>query len=106
VLGASVELRQAPFILWYDDLSTMDPYFILPLVMGVSMFISQSMTPMTTADPMQAKVMKFMPVVFTGIFLFFPSGLVLYWLIGNIFNITQQQYINRQVDKSYAPKST
>ena len=105
VLNESVELRQAPFILWYTDLSIMDPYFILPLIMGASMFISQTMTPMTTADPMQAKIMKFMPVVFTVFFLWFPSGLVLYWLVSNVFNISQQWYINKKVNSEYENKS-
>ena len=105
VLMKSVELRQSPFIFWYNDLSQMDPFFILPLIMGVSMFISQQMTPMATADPMQAKVMKFMPVIFTVFFLWFPSGLVLYWLVSNIFNILQQSYIIRSVNKSYESKT-
>tara|TARA_R110000772_G_scaffold26389_11_gene68091 strand:+ start:7717 stop:9405 length:1689 start_codon:yes stop_codon:yes gene_type:complete len=105
VLMKSIELRQSPFIFWYNDLSQMDPYFILPLIMGVSMFISQQMTPMATADPMQAKVMKLMPVIFTVFFLWFPSGLVLYWLVSNIFNILQQSYIIRSVNKSYESKT-
>jgi YidC/Oxa1 family membrane protein insertase len=105
VLMASVELRQAPFILWYEDLSAMDPFFILPLTMGASMFASQLMTPMTTADPVQAKVMKFMPLIFTVFFLWFPAGLVLYWLVSNLFNIVQQWYIIRSVEKSYENKA-
>lgn len=105
VLMESVELRQAPFILWYDDLSAMDPFFILPLIMGASMFASQLMTPMATADPVQAKVMKFMPVIFTVFFLWFPAGLVLYWLVSNLFNIVQQWYIIRSVERSYENKA-
>ncbi len=105
VLMESVELRQAPFMLWYNDLSVMDPYFILPLIMGASMFVSQLLSPMTTADPMQAKIMKFMPVVFTVFFLWFPSGLVLYWLVSNVFNIIQQAYIIRSVNKAYESKA-
>lgn len=101
VLMKSVELRQAPFLLWYNDLSVMDPYFILPLIMGASMYVSQLLSPMATADPVQAKVMKFMPVVFTVFFLWFPAGLVLYWLVSNVFNIAQQSYIIRSVNKSY-----
>ncbi len=105
VLMKSVELRQAPFLLWYKDLSVMDPYFILPLIMGASMFISQTLSPMATTDPVQAKVMKLMPVIFTVFFLWFPAGLVLYWLVSNIFNIVQQSYIIRSVNKSYENKT-
>ena len=105
VLMESVELRQASFVFWYDDLSAMDPFFILPLIMGASMYISQLMTPITTADPMQAKIMKFMPVIFTVFFLWFPAGLVLYWLVSNVFNIIQQWYIIRSVNKSYENKT-
>ncbi len=105
VLMKSVELRQAPFMFWYTDLSVMDPYFILPLVMGASMYISQLLTPLTTTDPVQAKVMKLMPVIFTVFFLWFPAGLVLYWLVSNIFNILQQSYIIRSVNKSYENKT-
>ncbi|MDG2090232.1 MAG: membrane protein insertase YidC [Gammaproteobacteria bacterium] len=105
VLMKSVELRQAPFLLWYNDLSVMDPYFILPLIMGASMFVSQMLSPMATADPVQAKVMKLMPVVFTVFFLWFPAGLVLYWLVSNVFNIAQQSYIIRSVNRSYENKA-
>ncbi len=105
VLMKSVELRQAPFLLWYNDLSVMDPYFILPLIMGASMFVSQMLSPMATTDPMQAKVMKMMPIIFTVFFLWFPAGLVLYWLVSNIFNIAQQSYIIRSVNKSYENKA-
>ncbi len=105
VLMKSVELRQAPFLLWYNDLSVMDPYFILPLIMGASMFVSQLLSPMATADPVQAKVMKFMPVIFTVFFLWFPAGLVLYWLVSNIFNIAQQSYIIQRVNKAYENKA-
>jgi YidC/Oxa1 family membrane protein insertase len=106
VLNESVELRHAPFILWYKDLSVMDPFFVLPLIMGASMYVSQILTPMTTMDPMQAKVMKFMPAIFTVFFLWFPAGLVLYWLVGNVFNIAQQWYINKSVDAAYNAKSS
>ena len=105
VLMKSVELRQAPFLLWYNDLSVMDPYFILPLIIGASMFVSQMLSPMATTDPMQAKVMKMMPIIFTVFFLWFPAGLVLYWLVSNIFNIAQQSYIIRSVNKSYENKA-
>lgn len=93
----SVELRQAPFFGWIQDLSVMDPYFILPLLMGVSMYIQTSLNP-TPPDPTQAKVMKFMPVMFTVFFLFFPAGLVLYWLTNNILSIIQQWYITRRIE--------
>jgi YidC/Oxa1 family membrane protein insertase len=106
VLNESVELRHAPWMLWYQDLSAMDPYFILPLIMGASMYLSQLMTPMTTMDPMQAKILRLMPLFFTIFFFWFPSGLVLYWLVSNIFNIAQQWYINKQVDKTFKPKHT
>jgi len=92
----SVELRQAPFILWIEDLSLMDPYFILPLLMGVTMWFQQKLNP-EPPDPMQAKVMKFMPIAMTFLFLFFPAGLVLYWVTNNILSIAQQSYITRQV---------
>lgn len=104
VLNESVELRHAPWIGWYNDLSAMDPYFILPLIMGASMYVSQLMTPMTTMDPMQAKMLKWMPAFFTIFFLWFPSGLVLYWLVSNVFNICHQSYINKRVEKTFNPK--
>ncbi len=95
VLLDSIALRQAPFMLWLTDLSAKDPYYITPLLMGASMFVQQKMTP-TTADPMQAKIFMFMPVIFTFLFLNFPSGLVLYWLVNNLLTIAQQYYINRR----------
>lgn len=98
----SVELRQAPFILWIEDLSIMDPYFVLPLIMGVSMYFQQKLNP-TPPDPMQAKVMKFMPIAMTFLFLFFPAGLVLYWVTNNILSIAQQAYITRNVSASSMP---
>jgi YidC/Oxa1 family membrane protein insertase len=93
-LGA-IELRHAPFILWIRDLSDKDPTYITPLLMGVTMFIQQKMTTVT-ADPTQMKMMSFMPIFFTFIFLNFPSGLVLYWLVTNVLSIGQQFYINRK----------
>lgn len=96
VLLDSIALRQAPFMLWLTDLSAKDPYYITPLLMGASMFVQQKMTP-TTADPLQAKIFMFMPVVFTFLFLNFPSGLVIYWLVNNLLTIAQQYYINRRV---------
>jgi YidC/Oxa1 family membrane protein insertase len=97
-LMESVELRQAPFFLWIYDLSAMDPYFILPILMGISMFLTQRMQP-EPPDPIQAKVFKFMPIMFTFFFLWFPSGLVLYWLVNNILSILQQVYVTRQLEK-------
>lgn len=97
VLLESVELRQAPFMLWIHDLSVMDPYFVLPLLMGATMFIQQLLNP-TPPDPMQAKIMKMLPIVFTIFFLWFPAGLVLYWLINNVLSIAQQYVINKQIE--------
>lgn len=96
VLLESVEIRQAPFMLWIVDLSVKDPFFILPILMGVTMFIQTSLNP-TPPDPTQAKVMKMMPIMFTFFFMFFPAGLVLYWLVNNILSIAQQWYINKQI---------
>lgn len=98
-LMESVELRQAPFFLWIEDLSAMDPYFILPILMGVSMYLTQRMQP-EPPDPIQARVFKFMPIIFTFFFLWFPSGLVLYWLVNNILSIMQQWYVTRQIEKA------
>ena len=98
VLVESVELRHAPWILWIRDLSAMDPWFILPLLMGASMFVQQQLNPQP-ADPMQAKVMKFLPIIFTAFMLFFPAGLVLYWTVNNLFSMTQQYLINRKVEE-------
>jgi YidC/Oxa1 family membrane protein insertase len=92
----SIELRHAPFMLWITDLSAKDPYYITPVIMGATMFIQQKMTP-TSMDPMQAKMMLALPVVFTFMFLNFPSGLVLYWLVNNVLTIAQQAYINRSL---------
>jgi len=97
VLIESVELRQAPFILWIHDLSTRDPYFVLPILMGISMFLQQRLNP-APPDPMQAKIMMFLPVIFTIFFISFPSGLVLYWLVNNCLSVLQQWYITRQVE--------
>ena len=94
----SVQLRHAPWLGWIHDLSQMDPYFILPLIMGASMFIQQMLNP-TPPDPVQAKVMKFMPLIFTFFFLFFPAGLVLYWVTNNVLSIIQQYIITKQIEK-------
>lgn len=96
VLLESVEMRQAPFALWISDLSSRDPYFILPIIMGVAMLFQQKLNP-APADPVQAKVMQVMPIVFTGFFAFFPSGLVLYWVTNTLLSIAQQWYINKIV---------
>lgn len=98
VLLESVELRQAPLGGWIHDLSVMDPYFVLPLLMGASMFYQQKLNP-PPPDPMQAKVMEFMPIIFTVFFLFFPAGLVLYWLVNNLLSISQQWVITRQIER-------
>lgn len=98
VLVESVELRQASWMFWIRDLSTQDPYYVLPLIMGVTMFIQQKLSP-TPPDPIQAKVMMAMPIMFTGMFLFFPSGLVLYWVVNNTLSITQQWYITNKLCK-------
>jgi YidC/Oxa1 family membrane protein insertase len=92
----SIELRHAPFMLWITDLSGKDPYYVTPIIMGVTMFIQQKMTP-TNMDPVQAKMMLALPIVFTFMFLNFPSGLVLYWLVNNILTIAQQAYINKSL---------
>ena len=97
VLLESVEMRHAPFILWIDDLSSKDPFYVLPLLMGVSMYIQQKLNP-TPPDPVQAKVMQFLPIIFTAFFAFFPSGLVLYWVVNNILSIAQQWKIVRTIE--------
>jgi YidC/Oxa1 family membrane protein insertase len=96
VLGSSVELRGAPWIWWIQDLAVQDPYFILPVVMMGTMFIQMRLNP-TPPDPLQAKVMMFMPLVFGAMMFFFPSGLVLYWCVNNILSIAQQWYVMRQI---------
>ncbi|MGI9345495.1 MAG: membrane protein insertase YidC [Gammaproteobacteria bacterium] len=99
VLLESVELRHAPWIFWIQDLAAPDAYFILPLLMGGSMFLSQLMSPMpATMEPMQRRILQMMPVIFTVFFLWFPSGLVLYWLVNNLLSIAQQWYINRTIN--------
>ncbi|MFO1377251.1 MAG: membrane protein insertase YidC [Steroidobacteraceae bacterium] len=97
VLLESVEMRQAPFMLWIQDLSSRDPYFVLPLLMGAAMFGQYKLNP-TPPDPVQAKVFAFMPLIMTGMFAFFPAGLVLYWLTNTLLSIAQQWHINRLVE--------
>lgn len=99
VLLASVGLRHAPFILWIQDLSAKDPYYVLPVLMGLSMIVQTRLNP-TPPDPVQAKVMKIMPVVFSVFFFFFPAGLVLYWLVNNLLSIAQQWQITRAIEGS------
>lgn len=99
VLLGAVELRQAPFALWITDLSARDPYYILPLVMAATMFIQMKLSP-TPPDPVQAKVMMIMPIVFSVFFFFFPAGLVLYWLVNNILSILQQWRINHVIERA------
>lgn len=99
VLLESVEMRQAPWMFWITDLSIKDPFFILPIIMGVTMFIQQQLNP-TPPDPMQAKVMKLLPIIFTFFFLWFPAGLVLYWVVNNVLSIAQQWYITRQIEQA------
>jgi YidC/Oxa1 family membrane protein insertase len=101
VLLLSVELRHAPFMLWINDLSAPDPYYILPVLMGATMFIQTWLNP-TPPDPVQARLMKIMPIAFSVFFFFFPSGLVLYWLVNNVLSILQQWYITRQLERSKA----
>lgn len=95
----SVELKGAEWALWIEDLSLHDPYFVLPILVGASMFIHQLITPNTITDPMQAKIMKFLPVIFTVFFIMFPAGLNLYWFTNNLFSMAQQFYINGIISK-------
>lgn len=98
MLMESVELRHAPFVLWITDLSMKDPFFVLPIIMGASMFVQQLLNP-PPPDPMQAKIMKLLPIIFTFFFLFFPAGLVLYWVVNNLLSILQQWYIMQKIEK-------
>ena len=99
VLVESVELRQAPFMLWIQDLSIRDPIFVLPLLMGISMFIQFKLNP-TPPDPMQAKIFAMMPIMMTVFMAFFPAGLVLYWLMNNVLSIAQQYVITKRIEKA------
>jgi YidC/Oxa1 family membrane protein insertase len=101
MLMESVELRHAPFVGWIKDLSVMDPYFVLPILMGASMYFMQKLNP-PPPDPMQAKIMQWMPIVFTFFFLWFPAGLVLYWVVNNLLSMAQQYVITRQIEKAAA----
>jgi len=99
VLLESVEMRHAPFVLWLTNLTDKDPYFVLPVLMGISMFIQQKLNP-APVDPIQQKVFQIMPFAFTIMFAFFPSGLVLYWVVNNILSITQQYIITKRIENS------
>jgi YidC/Oxa1 family membrane protein insertase len=99
VLSETVEFRQAPFMLWIQDLSIQDPFYVLPVIMGITMKIQQGLNP-PPIDPIQAKVMRMFPIVFTIFFLFFPAGLVLYWVVNNTLSIIQQSYITKQIAKT------
>ncbi|ROH86851.1 membrane protein insertase YidC [Pseudomethylobacillus aquaticus] len=103
VLLGSVEMRHAPFMLWITDLSAIDPYYVLPILMGATMIIQTRLNPAPT-DPIQAKVMMIMPIVFSVFFFFFPAGLVLYWLVNNVLSIAQQWQINRATERAAAKK--
>ena len=104
VLLESVELRQAPFALWLQDLTSPDPYFVLPVLFGVSMFVQQKISGQQVMDPMQQKIMNIMPIMLTAFFAFFQSGLVLYWFTSNLIGIAQQWYITRKLDREEAAK--
>ena len=95
VLLNAIELKGAPWILWITDLSQKDPYFVLPILMGITMFIHQKITPTTITDPMQKKIFTYLPIVFTFFFLTFPAGLTLYWFVNNILSIIQQLIVNK-----------
>jgi YidC/Oxa1 family membrane protein insertase len=101
VLQASVEMRGAPWIGWIQDLTQPDPFYILPVIYAVSMFITTKLNPQPT-DPVQAKMMLFMPIAFSVVFFFFPSGLVLYWVVNNILSIAQQWVITRKFETAAA----
>jgi YidC/Oxa1 family membrane protein insertase len=105
VLLESVEMRQAPFMLWVNDLSYRDPYFVLPLLMGGAMF-AQFKTNPPPPDPMQAKIMQFMPLVMTAMMAWFPAGLVLYWLTNTVLSIAQQWRVNQVVQAEAHKKRT
>jgi YidC/Oxa1 family membrane protein insertase len=102
----SVELRHAPFIFWIQDLSAMDPYYVLPVLMGISMYVMQKLQPMTIQDPMQQKIMQYMPVVFSIFMAWFPSGLVLYWFVSNMISIAQMKIIFSGIEKKKVAKES
>lgn len=105
VLQNAIELKAAPWILWIHDLSVMDPYFVLPIAMGITMFFHQRLTPTNFTDPTQEKIMKFLPLIFTFFFVTFPAGLTLYWFVNNIFSIIQEAYVNSLFAKKKEQKA-
>ncbi|KIM10251.1 MAG: insertase [Sulfuricurvum sp. PC08-66] len=105
VLLNSIELQGAPWILWIEDLAVMDPYFVLPLIMGATMYYQQKITPTNFTDPLQEKMFKYLPIVFTFFFIMFPAGLTLYWAVNNLFSILQQWVVNKQFASAQAKKS-
>ena len=104
VLLNAIELKGAPWMLWVHDLAEMDPYFVLPILMGATMYLQQKITPNTMQDEMQKKIFQFLPVIFTFFFLWFPAGLTLYWFVNNLFTIGQQYFINQVFEKKRAEK--
>jgi len=106
VLLNAPELQGAPWMLWVTDLSRMDPYYVLPILMGASMYLQQRMTPNNFTDPLQEKIFKYLPVIFTFFFVTFPSGLVLYWFVNNLFSIAQQFIVNQQFANAKDAKAT
>ena len=105
VLLNAIELKGAPWMFWIHDLAEMDPYFVLPILMGATMFLQQKITPNTVQDEMQKKIFQFLPVIFTFFFLWFPAGLTLYWFINNLFTIGQQYYINSVFERKRVEKN-
>lgn len=101
VLLASIEIRNAPWLGWIHNLAAPDPWYILPVIMAGTMFLQQKMSP-PPPDPMQAKIMMFVPIAFSITFFFFPAGLVLYWIVNNVLSIGHHYYINKQADKVIA----
>lgn len=102
VLLNAIELKSAPWILWIHDLSAMDPYYVLPILMGITMFLQQKLTPTTFTDPMQEKIIKFLPLIFTFFFINFPAGLTLYWFVNNVCSVIQQIFVNKLFAKHKA----
>jgi YidC/Oxa1 family membrane protein insertase len=105
VLMNAVELKGAEWIFWITDLSLKDPFYVLPLLMGATMYIQQVITPNTLQDPMQQKIFKFLPLVFIIFFITFPAGLTLYWFVNNVLSVAQQYYINSLFAKKDVQKS-
>ena len=95
VLLNAIELKGSQWILWIDDLAAMDPYYVLPILMGITMFVQQKITPNTIQDEMQKKMFQYLPIIFTFFFLWFPAGLTLYWFINNLFTVSHQYYVNK-----------